>query len=404
MIQQQPFKLNCWDFLMNLLSLAFFLTDVVLDVLAVVDFYREEDYVALGLLVFLLVGSSVLGQIYSWLWYSYDGFQTQTKVEGCLNRLSLRIVHYCQMGIYLRFAGVVELSTLTFCTKNAASEGHAVSQSHDLNMLRLIETFSESAPQVVLMMTVIIHRGKLEPITIFKTAASVSAIACSVTMYHRSLRSFLPDKAKQSWTSSFVYFLWNQLLIGTRLAALSLFATVLPCYFPAHFLSSWMILFFCAWRSETTFMDSPAGEWLFKGTVALIWYFSWFNAEGGRSRSRCLQYYCFITLDICLLCGLWYWRITEEPPYFEYPLPPYVMLLGIGTLYASGNMLRLVYYRYCHPNVTELSVEPSSPCLMPLAFIQDEVDFRMGPSLDSPSEPVKVNKRMTKLAANFYSL
>lgn len=102
MIKQQPYNLNCWDFLLNLLTLAFFVTDVVLDVFAVVDFYQEEDYVALGLLVFLLVGSSVLGQVYSWLWYSYDNFQTQTKVEGSLNRFFLRVVHYCQMGIYLR--------------------------------------------------------------------------------------------------------------------------------------------------------------------------------------------------------------------------------------------------------------------------------------------------------------
>lgn len=64
-----------------------------------------------------------------------------------------------------RFAGVVEVSTQSFCTGNTIPEERAVFLSHDLNMLRLIETFSESSPQLVLMLTIIIHRGVLEPIT-----------------------------------------------------------------------------------------------------------------------------------------------------------------------------------------------------------------------------------------------
>lgn len=41
----------------------------------------------------------------------------------------------------------------------------AVYMSHDLSMLRLIETFSESAPQVVLMLAIILQRDELGAVT-----------------------------------------------------------------------------------------------------------------------------------------------------------------------------------------------------------------------------------------------
>ena len=44
-------------------------------------------------------------------------------------------------------------------------DGDAVYLTHDLSLLRLIEAFSESTPQLVLMITIIVQRGEVEPIT-----------------------------------------------------------------------------------------------------------------------------------------------------------------------------------------------------------------------------------------------
>lgn len=64
-----------------------------------------------------------------------------------------------------RHAGVVEMSVRSLCGKRGgSSSGYAVYLTHDLNMLRLIEIFSESAPQVVLMLTILLQRGDLSPI------------------------------------------------------------------------------------------------------------------------------------------------------------------------------------------------------------------------------------------------
>lgn len=247
-------------------------------------------------------------------------------------------------------------------------------------------------------------------LTVLKTAGSVAAIAISVTMYHRSLRAFLPDKTKQTWISSFVYFLWNLFLIGTRVIALALFVSVLPCLFPAHFLSLWIILVFFAWRANTTFMEGSGGEPLFRATLGLIWYFSWFNVSEGRTKWKCLFYYSFITLDTCVLCCVWYWRITTEPPYFESSLPPYAVLIGMSILYSLGILVRVGYYQLFHPTVTHLTTdEPESKSDSQLRGIApqeegDEVDnCLMDRSMQGPSKPARAKTRMEKLAVNFYS-
>lgn len=89
------------DFLFSCFGLPLFITDVVLDVLAVVNFYQERAWVRLSVLLLLLVGSSVLTQIYSWKWYTEDGLILKTRVEGVLEK-ALKTLHVLQLGIYVR--------------------------------------------------------------------------------------------------------------------------------------------------------------------------------------------------------------------------------------------------------------------------------------------------------------
>ncbi|XP_030002433.1 XK-related protein 8-like [Sphaeramia orbicularis] len=403
------FKYSPADFLFTCVGLVFLLADIVLDIWAVVTFYQEKAYVCLGILVVFLVGSSVLVQAYSWIWYSYEKFDRKTKVERSPSLRLLKILHVFQLGIYLRHSGVFEMSVCSFLSKQNDPESTAVFLSHDLSMLRIIETFSESSPQLVLMLTIILQRGDLEPVTVLKALGSASTVAFSVTMYHRSLRSFLPDKKRQNLLSSVVYFLWNLFLISSRLTALALFASVLPCFIFTHFICSWMVLFFFAWRSNTDFMDSPGGEWLYRATVGLIWYFNWFNVAEGRTRYTTLLYHGYILVDIGLLCGLWSWKMRTDPPYHAFPhLYTIIIPVIVVAVYIFGLLFKMIYYKGYHPNLSKDELqspaeklspdEPDGPpALMRAAHEEIVVEDR-----SIPAPPELCNKRMRKLAANFY--
>lgn len=96
------FKLSPLDFFFTCVGLLCLLADIVLDIFAVVSFYQEKEYVSLGLLLLFLGGSSVLVQIFSWLWYSYEDFRMETKIDAILGRTKLRVLHIFQLGIYVR--------------------------------------------------------------------------------------------------------------------------------------------------------------------------------------------------------------------------------------------------------------------------------------------------------------
>ncbi|XP_061839283.1 XK-related protein 8-like [Nerophis lumbriciformis] len=399
MSQFQHSRVDC---ILTYLGLVFLVSDICLDVGTAVTFYQEEDYVCLGVLLFFLLGSSVLVQVFSWLWYTYEPLERATKVESRISRWQLKILHVFQLGTYFRHASVMEVTSCSCINNIQEAEGHAVYLTHDLSMLRLIETFSESAPQLTLMLTIMLRRGQLDPLTVTKALGSASAMALSVTMYHRCLRSFLCDKHKQRLLSSLVFFLWNLILISSRLAALALFASALPCFILAHFLCSWLLMFFCAWRCRTDFMDSPGGEWLYRATVGLIWYFDWFSVVDGRTRNKTLLYHGFILVDMFLLCGTWCWRASTQMSFLHAGL----LSVAVVALYILGLVLKVLYYKFFHPNLNkddlkggdkEVDLDSAVVVFMQCSAAEDVIDGGRTPHVQL------YNKRMRKLAENFYS-
>uniref|UniRef100_A0A3B4F6F2 XK-related protein n=1 Tax=Pundamilia nyererei TaxID=303518 RepID=A0A3B4F6F2_9CICH len=395
---QANFKYSCWDFLFTCVGLPLYLVDIGLDIWTAVSFYKEKAYVCLAVLLFLLLVSSLLTQAYSWLWYSYDEFRMKTKVEGWPTKRLLKLLHVFQLG-------VLEKAVESFRTKLPDPEGVAVFLSHDLSMLRIVETFSESAPQLTLMLTIILHHSSVT-IQFVKSVGSASAIACTVTTYHRSLLSFLPAKENQKITSSVIYFIWNLVLISSRLTALALFASVLPCFIFAHFICSWLVLFFFAWRSKTDFMESPCGEWLYRATVGIIWYFDWFNVAEGKTRYRTVLYHGYMLTDICILCAVWCWKMSTDPPDFVIE-PMYALITAacVIAVYVLGLILKIIYYKVFHPNPDKDELKGASTEQQP----EGELGLCMCAATANvaahhpPAPSAHCNKRMRKLAENFYS-
>ncbi|XP_051949359.1 XK-related protein 8-like [Xyrauchen texanus] len=400
-----PFHSTLFDYLLTLLGLFLYLLDVCLDIWTAVSFYQDGAYGYLAVLIFLLLGSSVLLQVFSWLWYSDVLDKLETGVEKCVNRHRLiKPVHVLQLGVCFRYAGVVEISTYSFLRQtDHFSENVALSLNFDLQMLRLIETFSESAPQLTLMISIIAHRGNLELITGIKTLVSAAAIASSIVAYHRCMRAFLPEQRQLGWTSSFVYFLWNLLLIIPRVTALAFFFSVLPCYIIAHFLSVWMLLVLGAWSQKTDFMENQYWEWLYRAAVGLIWYFSWLNVAKERSKEKSIVYYVIMGLDTMVLLGLWCWMVVDQAGCLN-TFDPYIVIPVLLGLYIFGIGLRMIYYRWLHPKCLESEIaEPHKPEDMgreAACYMVEDTSPEPAP----PTQPITgVHKRTRTMAVNFFS-
>lgn len=395
-----PFHYTLMDYLLCLFGLLMSLVDIGLDCWTVVSFYQNGNYVYMGVLIFFLLGSSLLVQVFSWIWYSDTRDNLQTHVEKFVRQHHLlKAFHFMQLAVYLRYAGLVEISTHRFLRSDRFKEGISVNLNHDLFMLRLIEAFAENAPQLTLMMSIIAMRRELTLLTALKTLGSASALAASVVTYHRIMREFLPDKHKLKWSSSLVYFLWNLLLILARVTALALFASVFPCYIIAHFLSVWMVLVLVVWGQKTNFMDSSCGEWLYRGTVGLIWYFSWFNVGSGSTKLKNIIYYAVMGLDTMALLGFWCWKMEYCIP----PFRPYIMIIILASLYVLGILMKILYYKKFHPNCDEKKTElhedePAMRAVACSAFIETD----SAESSDFTKPLTGAQKRMRMMASNFY--
>ncbi|XP_036421902.1 XK-related protein 8-like [Colossoma macropomum] len=397
-----PFHFPLSSSLLSLLSTLLFLLDVALDVWAIVSLYQDGEYVYMGVLIALLLCSSILVHVFSWIWYSEPETSTDkfAREYGLIGPL-----HVFQLGLFLRFASLIEISIRKIIQRSDRfQEGVAVFLKHDLSVLRLFETFSESVPQLVLMITFTMHEQELQLFTAFKIAGSLVSIAISVLFYHRDMRDFVPEDQKMGWSSSAVFFLWNLFLITPRVLAVALFASILPCYIAAHFLSWWVLLFLCAWRQKTDFMDTEGGEWLYRATVGLIWYFSWFNVSKGKTKVKSIIYHVCMGADIGLLLGLWFWKRSVESARLN-PLPvnPYILIGALPALYITGLLLKLLYYWNFHPNCPSLRFGDRDETPRPkLCSIGAAANVLVETDSADEGRRTGVDKRMRNMAANFY--
>ncbi|KAJ8334905.1 hypothetical protein SKAU_G00405440 [Synaphobranchus kaupii] len=390
-------KYSWLDFLFTVIGVCTFLFDVGSDLWVAKEFFLHGDFFWFGVLVGFMVLSSVVVQMFSWFWFKYDrkleSYEAQTTSENVILGGEKYFKLYCwlhvlQLGFFFRHVSAIKQGFQVWWRRKQGSE-YAVYMTHDLSMLRLIESFCESVPQLTLMLYIMFHTNRAHTVQYVSAVASTSSVAWMVVDYHRSLRSFLPDKARQGWGSSAVYFLWNLLLIAPRVVAVALFASVLPAYVALHFLLLWAALVLWARLQRTEFMDSAGGEWLYRAIVGLIWYFSWFNVTEGNSRVRGVIYHGFMAADVAILLVTWW--LYRDPVQTR----PYAggLLAAVPLGYVAGLLLKGLYYTRFHPtlqNPTNRAAE----------------DVPDGQAAFSPEAAVSLqrrNKRMAGHAQHFYA-
>lgn len=109
------FKYSRLDFGLTVVGLFFLILDIVLDILALVNFYQEKAYVSFVILVLLLLGSSVLAQAFSFLWYSFQEEEKELAAKSLsLSPGKVKILHVFQFGVYLRLRELLNVPSVSW--------------------------------------------------------------------------------------------------------------------------------------------------------------------------------------------------------------------------------------------------------------------------------------------------
>ncbi|KAK2864753.1 hypothetical protein Q7C36_003907 [Tachysurus vachellii] len=387
------------DFTFTVVGVCTYVFDVGSDLWLAQEFFHKGDLFRFGLWLGFMLTSSLIIQMFSWFWLKYDlelkTFQTTHKhmiLFGSERRLRLTcFLHVFQLGFLCRQVSAIWQGFCVWWRGEQGSE-YTAYLTHDLSMLRLIETFCESTPQLSFMIYIMIVNNHARIVQYVSVIASTISIAWMVVDYHRSLRFFLPEKSNQTWLSSVIYFLWNLFLIGPRVACVSLFTSVMSCYVFVHFLLLWLVFLVWASLQGTNFMDSKAGEWLYRATVGIIWYFSWFNVMEGRTRGRSAIYHWFIMTDSAILMVTW-WCYRDQEASQSYSL---ILLILIPLSYLIGLLVKMLYYCCFHPKLRQ------TQGLKKVSDVPDGL-AALGMAVETDSfRPAMLNRRMARHAANFY--
>uniref|UniRef100_A0A8C5LSU8 XK-related protein n=1 Tax=Leptobrachium leishanense TaxID=445787 RepID=A0A8C5LSU8_9ANUR len=266
--------------------------------------------------------------------------------------LCVTALHILQLGYPLRCIHSLEVGVTAYRSKGGSTlsnqyQDYAYLVTHDISMMRLIETFLENTPQLILLLYILLQRGMIQTFQYFSICMSFISISWAILDYHQSLRFFLKDKQKLDLCSSVVYFLWNFLLIFPRVVCVTLFTSVFHIWIALHVFLLWSLFFLWASLQKTDFMKNKTLEYFYRAIVAVILYFSWFNIAEGKTVYRCIFYYVFLMTDNMIL--LFSWKCFT----FSSVLDGYEHYIAVVVVFALciGLMVRLLYYRYLHPNV-----------------------------------------------------
>uniref|UniRef100_A0A8C6SDR4 XK-related protein n=1 Tax=Neogobius melanostomus TaxID=47308 RepID=A0A8C6SDR4_9GOBI len=345
----------CWV----LCALLVFFSDGATDLWLAADYYVRGNYWWFGLtLVFVVVPSAVV-QVLSFRWFVYDyselscgdgasgssAVATEATGENALSTkdseqaaavqpgsappaprrcctvcmwIFQSALHVLQLGQVWRYIHTLYLGAQSRWHSNSSRprrhlHWRLMFESADITMLRLLEAFLKSAPQLVLQLSIMIHGNGVLPL-------------------QEEQLSFLPFS-----TNCICGFCVPHSFCGY-------FCTSMPCFCGG--LVDLCVMTFWIIQGETDFCMSKWEEIIYNMVVGIIYIFCWFNVKEGPSRFRMTVYYSVTLAENVALTAAWY---TYRGPHTSDSSALVVVCL-VACSFALGTFFMLLYYCWLHPD------------------------------------------------------
>lgn len=345
--------------LLTIAGLVLYAADIWTDICLTLTFYQEEHYHWSGLtLGFILIGLLV-SQIFSYIWYIDDmnDFLINPKGKATiagLPKCGLITLHLFGLGVIIRYYQLLKKGfTVIWTAGHSYTEEERKEKHHslfcmatDLSMLKMFETFLESAPQLLLQVYIVLlgHRH----VSVFQylsIAFSFINIAWSLVDYRRCLRRSLPHTSEMpSGLPTLVYLLYKLCTITSLILSYSLYLILSP-YTTVALSIVWLLMTMWTNILQTKFCSSRVLEVLYRLVVGLILTFTFFNVKGHNTKVPMAIYYstfCLINIASPILLAL-------LMPQFNENTILVVDILILGGIFL-GLFCLVLYYVRLHPS------------------------------------------------------
>ncbi|XP_053173690.1 XK-related protein 7 [Scomber japonicus] len=384
----------CW----TLCALLVFFSDGASDLWLAADYYLRSQYWCFALTLVFVIVPSVVVQVLSFRWFAYDfsdaaesgtaaaaavvaasgpeetDFSTKDSDErgagraagaGVLPRpgtgggargccrvfmwLFQSIIHIFQLAQVWRYVHALYLGVQSRWHGDPERRHYywrMMFETADISMLRLLESFLKSAPQLVLQLSIMIQASQVLPLQGLSASASLISLAWMISSYQKVLRDSRDDKLPMTYKAVIVQILWHLFTIGARTLAFALFASVFQLYFGIFIVAHWCIMTFWIIQGETDFCMSKWEEIIYNMMVGIVYVFCWFSVREGRTRCRMLIYSLTVFVENVALTTAWYlYRGSRTSDFYAV-----IMVCVVASSYALGTFFMFVYYCLLHPD------------------------------------------------------
>jgi len=401
----ESLRYNWFDLLCTMISIVTYVLDVVMDCIVAYYFYHLAvdhgiyHFWYFGLTIFFILMPSLTMTGFSFRWYLMDNDNTQLPVVGTFRWILRLLILLFQIAPILRYLDSIRYGILSRCARSKEERAPTqtlkekyrrervkwytlmVYEDADATLLRLYESFMESAPQLVLQLYILLkdpHASRIYPykpsrtpeynheedqysipgvdpyiklsILVLSVTSSLVSLAWSLVVYHRSLRYTYPHKKNISLLGTLFQFLWHFCSISARVVALSLFASVLPKWIGPLCAGHWVVMASWVVWQRTAACNTRCEEFLFALVLGMIYIFMFFNAKEERTRFKYMLYYTFCLLENSAIIAIWFLSDkTNRTDWYVFPA-----MTGHYLAFFAGIFFMICYYLWFHPTGVEV--------------------------------------------------
>lgn len=423
--------ISVWEVFIYLWGVITFFADLISDIILSIEYFNSSKFWLGFMTLMLVLVPNITLSLFSLSWY-IDKYYSSKIIKETQNStqpkedIPIKPVSTCdsitfwittilfvvfQIDLIWKYIqGLIYTIKGWACRslyKNLAWEKYYIEKQikcdTDIGMLRLIDVFMDSGPQVLLQLYVITTQNlnesgsanlivftfrdfkttSLEFKQFFSILSSLLSMGYALAGYQRCLRNqqFIfcletnkPLPRPMSWSSTIMQFIWYLFLIAPRVLSMAIFASTFRSWFFMIIFTHWLIMYFWILRLKTNYcITSPdfqsenyiynAREEIFEKfydfVCSFIYIFVYFNLKSGSTRYRYLIYY-IIFYNENLIFSISYFFFSKEIN-LVYKLS---MLLIVIIGFWVAITFQILYYLHCHPSHDiRICVRDSKGCI-----------------------------------------
>ncbi|XP_076462470.1 XK-related protein 6-like [Babylonia areolata] len=362
------YDFSWFDILIGVTSIIIYFVDIASDIKMAVDYFLDLDWMYGSVTTALIVGPSLVTCCFGLHWYIID-YKTEKKVISKNKNKNKNINHMTPSYVWffrffftaLQFGPVVR--TIEYLHYGCMSRSQKIDDKSrrrfhwwmlyedvDNCLLRLFESFLESAPQLTwqLYITITLKPEDNAIGTTTRTVALLSSwasLAVSLVSYHRSLRNSREDKQKMTLLSMPSYFLWRACETGARVLCIAMFASAFQAWVFGIILFHWVVISVWLMNQRTTFYAQRCLEKVFNIICGYVMLFCFLNLREGHTRYRFLIFYIIFYTENFFMLAFWFRFTPDLGAWFH--IWGFIVVLIFFVLHIA---FQLLYYSCFHPS------------------------------------------------------